>query len=402
MNRSAAATAGDRPAVLGGNPIFAAALPFLRPSLAPIQDLLPGLERLWAGGTLTNHGPLEQAFARALAARLGSAVACAASGTTALMVACRALGLRGEVLLPALTFTATGLAPLWAGCRLRLVKVRAEDGTLDPAACAAAIGPLTEAILAVHLFGNPCDRPALEALAERHGLALIFDAAHAFGSRYADGRPVGQGGALEAFSFHTTKVLPLGEGGALAGITPQRPGGQGGRLLNFGQASRREGSRRLGLNGKMQEWNALVGLAALPLVDAWIRRRLDLVAGYQRGLSQLPGLTLMSPQGESQSNGQYLALRVDAGLWHGCGAAGRRPGGGGRAQPALLRCPPPSPSRLRRGEPDADSAVTEALASQLLCLPLYPELAVDQVDSVCRAMERIHRHRQEIPMLGSR
>lgn len=401
MNASAAADDRDRPAVLGGNPVLAAALSFLRPSLAPIQDLLPGLERLWAGGMLTNHGPLEQAFAGALAARLEAAVACAASGTTALMVACRALGLRGEVLLPALTFTATGLAPLWAGCRLRFVEVRSEDGTLDAAACAAAIGPHTEAILAVHLFGNPCDRTALEALAERHGLALIFDAAHAFGSRYADGRPVGQGGLLEAFSFHATKVLPLGEGGAVAGLALDLVA-RSAELLNFGQASRLEGSRRLGLNGKMQEWNALVGLAALPLVDDWIRRRLDLLAAYRRGLSPLPGIDLLSPQGGSRSNGQYLALRVDAaGFGLDAGQLATALAAEGVPTQRYFGVP------LHRQEvfaaaSDARLAVTETLASQLLCLPLYPELAADPVDAVCRAIERIHRHGRQIRLVVSR
>lgn len=401
MNGSAAADAGDRPAVLGGSPVFASALPFLRPSLAPIQDLLPGLERLWTGGTLTNHGPVEQAFARALASRLGAAVACAASGTTALMVACRALGLRGEVLLPALTFTATGLAPLWAGCRLRFVEVRAEDGTLDPAACAAAIGPQTEAILAVHLFGNPCDRPALEALAQRHGLALIFDAAHAFGSRYADGRPVGQGGGLEAFSFHATKVLPLGEGGAVAGLAPDLVA-KAAELLNFGQASRQEGSRRLGLNGKMQEWNALVGLAALPLVDDWIRRRLDLLAAYRRGLSPMPGIDLLSPQGGSRSNGQYLALRVDAaGFGLDAGQLATALTAEGVPTQRYFSVP------LHRQEVFAAASaapltVTETLASQLLCLPLYPDLAADHVEAVCRAIQRIHRHGRQVRLAGSR
>jgi dTDP-4-amino-4,6-dideoxygalactose transaminase len=377
----------DKPACLGGTPIFQTLRRVAEPSLPPLADLQPELATMWAGRSLTNRGPQAQALGRELAERLGVAVALSASGTAGLMATLRALDIRGEVIVPAYTFPATALSVVWAGARPVFADVDPDTWSLTPERCADRLGPATEAILPVHLFGRPCERAPLEDFAARHGLALIFDAAHAFGSRYPDGTPVGAGGTAEVFSFHATKVLPMGEGGAVA-TRDDDLAHRADLLTVFG--NRGDGVSELpGFNGKMQEWNALLGRHALREVDAWIERRAELVRRYRAALGQLPGLSFQAGHEGATVAHQYFAVRVDPvalglnveelrqALWAE-GIEGRR-----YYAPALHHHPayddlvtPPLPT-------------VDALADSVICLPLYAHLTDDELDGICTAIHRL-------------
>src|ERR1044071_2099150 len=204
-----------RPALAGGSPVFENLLRVARPALPDFEALAPEMRDVLASGLLSK-GRYLRAFEEALAEHLGVRHAVAvSSGTTGLMLTYQALGLKGEVVVPSFTFMATVSALVWAGVRPVFADSNQETSNLDPEAAEAVITDQTSAIVAVHNHGNPADVEGLRALAERHGLRLVFDAAHALGSLY-EGAPVGPQGDANVFSLSFTKLLVAGEGGVVA------------------------------------------------------------------------------------------------------------------------------------------------------------------------------------------
>jgi dTDP-4-amino-4,6-dideoxygalactose transaminase len=200
-------------AILGGAPAFAEPLHVSQPNIGDREAFLARVDSMLDRRWFTNDGPYVAELERRLADRLRvkhCVVVC--NGTVALQLAVRAAGLRGEVLLPSWTFIATAHALQWEGLTPVFCDIDARTWTLSPESCEAAITSRTAAILGVHLFGEPCEVMGLQAVARRHGLQLLFDAAHAFGCGYG-GHPIGAFGAAEVFSFHATKAFHTFEGG---------------------------------------------------------------------------------------------------------------------------------------------------------------------------------------------
>ena len=172
------------------------------------------LEGIWERKALTNQGVLVEELEQKIQAhhQLQIPVHCVANGGLGLQIAIKALGIKGEVITTPFSYVATTSCPLWEGCTVTFADIEPDHLTIDPAAVEAAITPDTEAILATHVFGNPCDCEALEKIANRHGLALIFDAAHAFGVRYKD-KSILEYGDASMVSMHATKLFHTVEGG---------------------------------------------------------------------------------------------------------------------------------------------------------------------------------------------
>ncbi len=245
--------------------------------LSPDPELFEELRRgIWESARWTNSGPLVDRLEAELGALLGWEQVCAASsGTSALTLALLALNLRpgGEVVTTPLTFAATALAIEAAGLVPRFAAVHPATLTLDPGAAAEAVGPHTVAILGVHLFGVAVD-PTLDELGARLGLPVVYDAAHGFGFAPLAGR-----GAATAYSLHATKLLHTGEGGAVATSDPGLAA-RVGRLRNFGLEGSAVAAR--GMNAKLPELSAAVGLAMLGRLDGEIAARESLRAEYRR------------------------------------------------------------------------------------------------------------------------
>lgn len=341
------------------------------------------LDRLFESRWLTNDGALVRELEASLGSWLGgsfSAVCC--NGTVALQVALRSLDLSGEVITTPFTFPATVHAIEWNGLTPVFCDVDPETWNLDPASVAASLNERTSAVLPVHVFGNPCAVEAFDALAASHGLRVVYDAAHAFGVRHL-GRPIGDWGDLSVFSFHATKLFHTAEGGAVVGRDEALAASI--RLLrNFGIVNEEE-VRGVGLNGKLSELHAALGLALLASVAAEIEARAQLAARYEAGLAELEGIGFQRFAPDTRRNfGSYvIAVDPDAfGLTRDeLHAALRAEGVVARkyfwplcsANLAYRHLPSARPGRL---------PVAERVAARVLSLPLYGDLPLADVDAI--------------------
>ena len=270
-----------------GNGAFCEPFPFMRPTLPELSQVISQYQSAYRSGVLTNAelvARLESAVAERLRVKHCVAVSSCTSG---LMLVLRALGLQGEVILPSFTFFATGHATLWNGLMPVFANSDTDTWNISPADIEKKITKATSAILAVHLYGNPCDVTALEAIARRHNLKLVFDAAHAFGSEYR-GIPIGSFGDAEVFSLSPTKLLVAGEGG-LVTTNDAKLAAAVRAMRNYGDTGAYN-PQWLGVNARMTEFNAALALSGLPLVDAKVRRRNSIARMYTAILSSLPGI----------------------------------------------------------------------------------------------------------------
>lgn len=270
-----------------GKQVSCEPFPFMRPTLPDLSQVVSEYRSAYHNGIVTNAElvtRLEAAVAERLRVKHCVAVSSCTSG---LMLVLHALGLQGEVILPSFTFFATGHAVLWNGLKPVFADSDADTWNISPAAIEKRITADTSAILAVHLYGNPCDVTALEVIARRHNLKLVFDAAHAFGSEYR-GIPIGSFGDAEVFSLSPTKLLVAGEGG-LVTTNDAKLAAAVRAMRNYGDVGAYN-PKWLGLNARMTEFNAALALSGLPLVDAKVRRRNSIAGMYTEMLSSLPGI----------------------------------------------------------------------------------------------------------------
>lgn len=345
-----------------------------QPHLPDLEKFLPSLERIWASRVLTNGGPFHQELEAALCDYLGvEHVSLFTNGTIALVTALQALGIRGEVITTPYSFVATAHALLWNGIQPVFVDVDPHTHNLDPAQVAAAVTPRTSAILPVHVYGQPCDLDGIDAAAREHGLRVIYDAAHAFGVR-TQGTSLLARGDVSVLSFHATKVFNTFEGGAIVSpdaATKLRID----QLKNFGFVDEVT-VVEAGINGKMSEFNAALGLLQLQEVESAIDRRAAVVQRYRDAFDGVPGLRLLPQPAGVRDNHAYFPIFIAPPFRHGRdqvydrlrehGIFGRR-----YFYPLITEFPMyrDLPSAQPANLPNAHRA-----AREVLCLPLFPAL----------------------------
>ena len=283
-----------------------------QPTMPPLEELMPYLEEIWRTKTLTNNGPFHARFEAALCEYLGvQHLSLFNNGTIALLIALQALRVSGEVITTPFSFVATAHSLLWNGMKPIFVDIDPETLNLDPAGIEASITPQTTAIMPVHCYGHLCDVEGIRAVAERYGLKVIYDAAHAFGVRTHSGSVLDHGD-LSVLSFHATKVFNTFEGGAIvcpnATIKTRID-----QLKNFGFID--EINVVLpGINGKMSEFNAAFGLLQLRgLADA-LRRRAEIDALYRAELATVAGIKCVPHGPENEPNYSYFPILVQEGF----------------------------------------------------------------------------------------
>jgi dTDP-4-amino-4,6-dideoxygalactose transaminase len=371
---------------------FAEPIYVTRPLLPSLDGFSGRLEEIWSAGWLTNAGEQHERLTQAIREYLRvPEVSLFNNGTIALLAAMRTLGLRGEVITTPFTFPATPHAITWSGASPVFCDIDPVRLTLDPARVEEAITPRTTGILAVHVYGIPCDVDGLQSVADRHGLKLVYDAAHAFGVG-VNGVGIGNFGDVSMFSFHATKLFHSAEGGALTCGTAER------RLAidqvkNFGILNQ-EQVGPVGINGKMTELQAALGLAVLECVPRELRRRQAIIERYRERLTGIEGLTLVTEPDGVESSRQYFVVRIDSRTF-GCSrdvVFDRLKEYNVFARKYFYplctdyECYRDLPSSSPGLLPVANEAVR-----QVLCLPLYGELPLTAVDIICTIIEDVHR-----------
>lgn len=332
------------------------------------------LQEIWRSAVITNGGPYHERFEAELAAYLRVPfVSLFTNATIALLVAMRQQGVVGEVITTPFTFVATAHAIRWCGAEPVFADIDPNTLNLDPARIEAAITPRTTAILPVHCYGHPCDVEAIERIARVHGLKVIYDAAHAFGVRRGEHSLLGHGD-LAVLSFHATKVFNTFEGGAIVcRDAASRYAVE--QLKNFGIVDE-EHVDAIGLNGKMSEFTAALGLLQLEGIDETIARRREVHAKYRAALADVPGITLIDSGNGDGHNFGYCPILVERPYALSRDALYERLKGLGihtrryfhpllSSLPMYRQLPSAAPERL---------PVATWAAARVLCLPIFPSL----------------------------
>lgn len=352
------------------------------PFLPPLEEFLPYLEEIWKSRSLTNNGRMHQEFEAELARYLGvKHLSLINNGTIALLVALKALRITGEVITTPYTFVATAHSLLWNDIDPVFVDIDPHTLNLDPSKIESAITPRTTAIMPVHCYGQPCDTQSIQRIADRYNLKVIYDAAHAFGVEDDDGTIL-RHGDMSVVSFHATKVFTTFEGGVII-CRDENDKKRIDYLKNFGFADEVTVVSH-GINGKMSEFNAALGLVQLKYFSSAMEKREAIAKRYRQGLKGIPGLEVVSRDVARVDNCAYFAILIKPGF--GCRrddlyAALKEKNIYARRYFYPLVSSFPMYRGLRSAREDN---VLEAsrISSQILCLPIYAELNDSDVDRV--------------------
>lgn len=346
-----------------------------QPALPPLEEFMPYLQEIWDSRILTNGGPMHQKLEQALCEYLGvEHIALFNNGTIALLTALQSLRVTGEVITTPYSFVATAHSLLWNGIKPVFVDIDPLTLNLDPARIEAVITPNTTAIMPVHCYGNPCAVEEIQRIADNYNLRVIYDAAHAFGVRDAGGSLL-RHGDLSVLSFHATKVFNTFEGGAI--ICPDaRTKQRIDHLKNFGIVDEVTVVAP-GINGKMSEINAAFGLLQLGYIEQAMARRQSIDARYRAALVDVPGIRCVPAVDGIKANHSYFPILIGNEyplrrdelyeLLKQHSIFSRR-----YFYPLISEFP------MYRGMPSArrdNLPVAAAVAEQILCLPIYPDLA---------------------------
>lgn len=379
----------DDLAVFGGKSAFSTLLHVGSPNTIDLEAYIARIREVYQANWLTNNGQFVQELESRTARYFGIKHCIAvSSGTTGLEIAIRSTGLKGQVIVPSFTFVATAHALHWLGIEPVFCDIDPDTHSIDPAKVIELITPETTGIIGVHTWGSVCRILELEEISEKHGLILLFDAAHAFGSRDGHGMAGGFGKA-EVFSLHATKFINSAEGGLIT--TNDDELAEKMRLMrNFGFA----GYDRIvsvGINGKMSELAAAAGVTALDSLDRFLDHNRANYSCYADLLSGIAGLSIHQVDA-LKSNCQYIVVEIDDALtgihrdmvmdvlWKENVLARRYFYPGCHRSEPYMSIYPDSSERLRE---------TESLCDRVLCLPTGTSIDKETIGGICNLVRFI-------------
>lgn len=362
-----------------------------QPYMPDFEEFCNGLREIWDNKWLTNNGPVLQRYTKKLVEYLGTDNACLFNnGTLALQIGLQGMGISGEVITTPFTFVATTHALYWNKIRPVFVDIEPDYYTLDPQKVEAAITPWTTAILAVHVYGHPCQLDALEDIARRYNLKLIYDAAHAFGVT-VNGQPIAHFGDLSMFSFHATKLYHSIEGGLL---TFNDPGLKQvfDYLKNFGFKNEIEVVMP-GTNAKMNEFQALMGEMVLEHMPEIVASRRNIYQKYVELLADTPGIKLPRPLPEGVAyNYGYMPIEIEEKEY---GLSRNELYEELKKHNIFARryfYPLLNDFACYQSVAITDPlVVARSVAEKILTLPIYPNLKNDDICNICNILKEIRR-----------
>ena len=365
----------------------------LRPQLHDFELFTERARQIFESGWITNSGPFERQLEEQITSYLHAPTVAVSSGTAALLLALKGLKLKGNVIVPSFTFCATAHALSWAGLEPNFVDIDPETFTIDPQKVREAINEDTSAILAVHVFGNPCAIDKLVEIAKEYNLTLLFDAAHAFGSTYK-GKKIGSFGDAEIFSTHATKLFISGEGGLVA-THKEHLHNYVRKARNFGIENPTDTSF-IGLNAKMSELHAIIGLDSLAHISTAIEKRQSLATQYISQLKDVAGIRFQKIEPGATSNYFYVSMLVDPAVY-----------GLNRDQLAELLEQkgvqtrkyfylPLHQQRAYKKYNRASLPHTERVASSILCFPTNSAVSEEDVAYICTIIKEAASPNQNV------
>jgi dTDP-4-amino-4,6-dideoxygalactose transaminase len=364
-------------------PIFVA-----QPALPPLEEYTEYLKKIWENKIITNNGPFHREFEQALAKYLGvKYISVFANGTLALVIALHALRITGEVITTPFSFVATTHALWWNNIKPVFVDIEPQYLNLDPNKIEAAITCSTTAIMPVHVYGNPCKMDEIQQIADKHGIKVIYDAAHAFGVKI-NGNSILNLGDLSILSFHATKVFSSIEGGAII-CHNEAMKHHIDNLKNFGFRGETV-VEEPGINAKLNEFQAAFGLLQLKYVDSYITRRKEITNLYRLLLKDVPGLSFLKDIDNVVHTYSYFPIFLDEkvfGLSRDSlyeklkenNIHGRR-----YFYPLISSF---EPYRELLSAAYENLPVANKVALQVLCLPIYVELGEEAIHSICNIIK---------------
>jgi dTDP-4-amino-4,6-dideoxygalactose transaminase len=379
-------------AIFGSTPAFPEILHIGRPNLGDREAMLRRVNDIFDRRWFTNDGPLVKEFEARIQELVGVKHCVAmCNATIALEIAIRALELRGEVIVPAYTFIATAHALQWQEITPVFADMDPTTHNLAPVMMERLITPRTTGIIGVHVWGRPCDTEAIEFMAVKHNLKVMYDAAHAFGCSHR-GQMIGRFGACEVFSFHATKFINCFEGGAV--VTNDNVLADRMRLMrNFGF----KGFDHViypGTNGKMTEVCAAMGLTSLEAVDDIVAVNRRNYEAYRTGLAGLPGISVMQYDRHERNNYQYVVVEIDpqnaplgrdelVAVLHAENVLARK-----YFWPGCHRMEP-----YRSLQPNASLSLpeTERMAARIMLLPTGQTIGTEAVELICGIIRKAFR-----------
>lgn len=355
-----------------------------KPFLPPQEEYEKYLSGIWKRQWVTNMGPLASELEMKLKEHLFvKHMLFVTNGTVALQMAIKALNLKGEIITTPFSFVATTSSIVWEGCSPVFVDINRQSLNIDPAKIEASITRNTSAILATHVFGNPCDVEAIDEIARKHKLKVIYDGAHAFGVE-VNGRSVFEYGDISTCSLHATKLYHSGEGGLIitkdAALLKKLA-----FIRNFG-FNGPEAFAELGINGKNSEMHAAMGLANFPYIGRIHQTRKILTERYNEKLSGLKAVRPQWHKSATRNYAYYPILFDEGGLMHECIKQLR-------SKEIFTRryFYPSLANTLPYLEPKTFE-VTDEVSRRVLCLPLYVDLSLEEVDLICRILLRVQNN----------
>lgn len=360
-------------------------IPLLKPTLPKLSSVQSKLRNIFKTGKLTNAKyvkEFEERCAEFLGVKNATAVSC---GTSGLVLAIKCLGLKGEVILPSFTFTSSGHSLLWCGLIPVFADIDSETFNIDPKSIEEKITENTSAILATHVFGNPCDIDRIQAIAEKHNLKVIYDSAQAFGSKYKD-KSVANFGDAVVFSLTPTKVLTTGEGGLIV-VKDEKLADILKLGRNNGDSFNRD-EEFLGITARMNEFSAILGTEELKILPDALKRRLAIVDLYKKELADVPGISFQKIPDTCFSVYKDLTILVGQEF--------------GKSRDELLKellnndietkvyfSPPLHKKKVYKEHEDMLLPNTDLTSTQIMNLPLYSHMPEEEVIKVCSVIKKI-------------
>jgi dTDP-4-amino-4,6-dideoxygalactose transaminase len=359
-------------------------IPVTRPFLPPQEEYNKYLQGIWKRQWLTNMGPLASDLEMKLKEHLSvNHLLFVANGTIGLQMAIKALDLKGEVITTPFSFVATTSSIVWEGCKPVYVDIDKDSLNIDPTKIEGAITENTEAILATHVYGNPCDVIAIERIAQKHNLKVIYDGAHAFGVK-VNGKSIFDYGDISICSLHATKLYHSIEGGIIMTKDPVLLK-KIAYMRNFG-FNGPEAFAELGLNGKNSEFHAAMGLVNLGHIQAIHDNRKRITERYDEKLKGFKGIKPLCHDDGSLNYAYYPLVVESEELLHKCMELLKA------NEIFVRRYFYPSLSKVLPYLDSVEMLITEDIAKRVMCLPLFHDLSLEEVDLICRLLLRIQNN----------